>query len=256
VNLKNGQNGKDDICTKKVLLEKHVMFLNWFDEFLVNELQPCASYQRHITALKALSSTGLASRFNNFSVTVFSQGRTETVAHIKAHEYSLGLRLIRLLLDLIVDPFDDVRSTAASVLQCTLSNLQSANNLLGEDIVVKFRGHGTLDFYMPVRQTFQRKFTCAIDRAKTMMSFTGRADYAEGFGRLCQLNFDFYRITNDITSTSDRFSFLDSLLSSLTETIRRAREDLSSAVGFSPLHGILIALRYFCLEPIFQPPKY
>ena len=73
------------------------------------------------------------------------------------------------------------------------------------------------------------------------MSCTGRADQADGFGRLYRLIFDF----NKLVITNDRLSVLDNLLSSLLESVRDARGNLSLAVGHSPLHGDLIALRYF-----------
>src|SRR5579862_1899709 len=55
-----GKPGKRDCAVETAkpstnLLQRHVEFLNWYISFVVAELQPTASYQRHVTALKALS---------------------------------------------------------------------------------------------------------------------------------------------------------------------------------------------------------
>lgn len=218
------------------LLEKHISFLNWFDDFLINELQPAASYQRHITALKAILSIGLASRFKNGSLELLRCSNTDSEAHIIACDYFLGFRLIRFLLDLIMDSFNDVRSMAALILYNIMSNLDSSNNLFKFDLMKDQDAPNT-----PIQRSQPHKydFSCAIDRAKTFMSSTGRADHADGFGRLYRLSFDF----DGLLITSDRLSILDILLSSLSENIRYSRDNLSLAIGHSPLHGNLIALR-------------
>ncbi|KAK7711354.1 hypothetical protein SLS64_005377 [Diaporthe eres] len=82
-------------------LDAHERFLSWYLQFLWQELAPTASYQRHITALKAL-------------VTVLKLGKEDP----SAAEQSVYTdpRWIRIILDLIMDPFDDVRETATGLL--------------------------------------------------------------------------------------------------------------------------------------------
>jgi hypothetical protein len=237
--IEAGNTTADHECGNQ-LLKNHVSFLSWFDSFLIDELQPCASYQRHITALKAILSLGLASRFKNDSVELLRCSITDGDAHIVAGEYILGFRLIRFLLDLIMDSFDDVRSMAALILNNIMSNLDSPNNLFKPDLMFKSKDHDAPAFPMQFSQPHRYGFSYAIDRAKTLVSSTGRANHADGFGRLYRLVFDFDRLL----ITNDRLSVLDNLLSSLVENIRNSRGNLSLAVGYSPLHGNLIALRY------------
>lgn len=248
VNLETEKDITGHVRRNQLLLEKHVAFLKWFDEFLINELQPCASYQRHTTALKAILFIGLTSRFKNGAVKGFSNIRTDSEPHITAREYSLGFQLIRLLLDLIMDPFDDVRSAAASLLRNILSNIDSTNRF-NHNIFMKLEYNSASDFSTPVRHTFKNIFVSTIDRAKAIMSCTGRADHADGFGRLCQLNFDCYKVINTPMVTSDRIPVMDDLLSSLLEDIRSLQDNFSFAAGNSSLHGNLIALRYFASNP-------
>ncbi|KAG6364892.1 hypothetical protein INS49_006496 [Diaporthe citri] len=82
-------------------LEAHERFLSWYLEFLRQELAPTASYQRHITALKAL-------------VTVLKLGK-EYPGAPEQNVYK-DPQWIRIILDLIMDPFDDVRETATGLL--------------------------------------------------------------------------------------------------------------------------------------------
>lgn len=247
-NLQTRPNDTGYACRTQILFEKHAAFLNWFDEFLINELQPCASYQRHITALKAMLFTGLPIRCKSGAFRLFGHTRNDSEAHGTAREYSLGFWVIRLLLDLIMDSFDDVRSAAASILNFIFSNVDPTSGFFDHDIIMKLEDNSVSDFPMPICHPFKDMFALAIDRAQAMMSCTGRADHADGFGRLCQLKFDFYQLINNSIATSDKYSVLDSLLSSLSASIVSARDNLSFAVGYSLLHGNLIALRYFIFK--------
>ena len=49
-------------------LDQHISFLAWYLEFLSGELQPTASYQRHITALKVLQNIKPGVRSNCIQV--------------------------------------------------------------------------------------------------------------------------------------------------------------------------------------------
>ena len=114
---------------------------------------------------------------------------------------------------------------------------------------MKLKNNSGSDFPMPIHRTFQDMFALAIDRAEAMMSCTGRADHADGFGRLCLLKFDFYELINNSTAKGDKYSVLNSLLSSLSASIVNARDNLSLAIANSSLHGNLIAVRYLIFEP-------
>ena len=252
--LKRGQN----FINPKVrapFLEKQVSFLHWLDEFLVNELQATASYQRHITALKIMLSNDLALKFKNGSNKVVSLSKTDTALIVRG--YFHGLRVTRLLLDLILDPFEDVRSAAALILHKILSNVESTDIFFNHDVLMTLNDSiSASTFLAPVLHTFQGLFTFAIDRAKAMMSFTGRADHADGFGRICRLNFDFHDLIHTSTATGDRFSVIEDLLSSLSENIIDAQKAPSLAIENSSMHGNLLALRYFAVKIIRQCWNY
>lgn len=247
VNLDEGQNGTVHVCRSQVLLEKNASFLKWFDDFLINELHPSASYQRHITALKAMFTIDLTSRFKNGAINVSGCNRADSEFDNTARDYFLGFQLIRLLLDLMMDPFEDVRSAAASLLRSLLSNIDSTNKLFNHKISMKLEANedkSAIKISTPFRHMSKNIFVSTVDRAKIMISSTGRADHADGFGRLYQLKFCF----DDVADTTDRISVLNHLLSSLSEDIRILQNNFGFAVGRSPLHGNLIALRYFALK--------
>ena len=251
VNLDKGQNSTVHVRRGELLLKKNAAFVKWFDEFLINELHPSASYQRHITALKAMSFVGPTSRFKNGATNVFSRNRTDSKFYDTAREYILGLQLIRLLLDLIMDPFGDVRSAAASLLGNLLSNVDSTTILFNPNALMQLKNDddsSAIKTASPVLHDFKNILVSTTDRAKVMMSFTGRADHADAFGRLCHLKFDFYDFIKTSTEIGDRISVLDNLLSSLSDDITNLQNNFNFAVGSSPLHGNLIALRYFALK--------
>lgn len=243
---------KDQVSTvyerkSQVLLKKNATFLKWFDEFLINELHPSASYQRHITALKAMSFIESASRFKNSAINTLSRNKPANDSRNTARDCFLGFQLIRLLLDLIMDPFDDVSSAAASQLRNLLSNVDFTNFSFNSDSWMQAKNDydgSAIDDSSPVRHNFENIFVSTIDRAKIMVSRTGRADHADGFGRLCCLQFDFYNLISTSVGIDGRISVLNNLLSSLSEDITNLQNNFNFAVGNSPLHGNLIALRY------------
>lgn len=242
VSFETGQDTKYPVSGVK-LFEVHVDFLRWLDEFLVSELQPSASYQRHITALKVLLSTDLALRTTKG---VFeTNGLMKTDNALTARGCSYEIRLVRLLLDLLLNPFDDIRSSAALLLSKTLTHLESTGVFLNHVIFPQINDDRISASTKPVLQIFQSFFTSAINRAKAMMSCTGRAHHADGFGHICRIYFVSHRLLNGTAGTGGRFSIVENLLSSLSENIKIAQSNLSFTIENSALHGNLIALRYF-----------
>ncbi|KAF2862354.1 hypothetical protein K470DRAFT_269010 [Piedraia hortae CBS 480.64] len=99
--------------TKDPLLEQHRSFLGWLISFLFWELRPTANYQRHICSLKCLSilvRSGLDSRV--------SQKHLSKTALIGARwPFTLPIVEDSSLLEVLFDPFEDVRQVAASLLE-------------------------------------------------------------------------------------------------------------------------------------------
>ena len=192
-------------------LEQHMSFLRWYTSFLVSELQPTATFQRHITALQVLlyilhHRTRIQPKtLSNPLALVNQEGNPQAVPYDHI--------LIRSLLDLVMDPFDDVRTSAS---QCLQSVLQSPR-----DGIVLLRN---------------------LERARSLMRATGRADHADGFSRVCQIVYGLQLLHPE--GLSGNAVSTNQLVSFLRADVEVARSDLHLAVRTAPLHGHLIALRY------------
>ena len=130
-----------------------------------------------------------------------------------------------------MDPFDDVRHMAATILKILPPQQHSIHMTNGTS---------------QKSETFHIDLSDILSRAETMMQHTGRADYADGVGRLYDLLFG--RCSINIAATTwleGRHAILEHLLSNLEHDIRVARDSLRLAVSAAPLHGRLISLRFF-----------
>ncbi|KAM3083132.1 hypothetical protein ACMFMG_003796 [Clarireedia jacksonii] len=215
-----------DVAVIKDLLKVHEDFLLWFIQFLFEELVSTASYQRHITSLRAL----ILLLHSGIQKEVSSAIRPAQVAdHTTAWPYDADIITplsTRLLLDLLMDPFEDVRSGASVLLKMAHNrSFQSAND-----------GSGTPDLNVLIE---------FIDRAKDLSKRTGRADYADGVARSYEI---LYRLQG---STEARMVLLRGLVDNLESKVEIAKKDLANAVLVAPIHGDFAALNYIWdgLEP-------
>lgn len=215
-------------------LEDHFKFLTWYISFLLGELQRVASYQRHISALKVMQQLSISGvhKYLQHRRAIFaasSSGREE--AKYSFHDSSL----FRLLLDLIVDPFDDIRSAAAALVQAfpkrMRSDLGSANSgMLSE-------AHGG---HRQERSTISQ----TLQRAEALMRRTCRADCADGVGRLYDVLYGFQNLAMAPAECHrERGDILKILIANLESDVKVAQSDLQQAIISAPLHGHLIALR-------------
>ncbi|KAH7558690.1 hypothetical protein BM1_04827 [Bipolaris maydis] len=211
------------------LLES-LSFVVWYIRFLEWELRPTASYQSRITALRSLiivlrSGVDPGVPYNSLSKS--AQGQLNW-----AHGIQIGnKKLVRTLLDLILDPFDDVRDAAVSVLQLCLSALPELDKRHVMSAVPPF-----------------------IVRAETIMLRTGRADQADGVARAYGMIFssaENEEVTPGSSCFSTKFQIFEHLQKQLKETLAIAHKDLSQAVDGQPVHGIFAALRYVVDQPDF-----
>ncbi|KAF2477596.1 HEAT repeat protein-like protein [Lindgomyces ingoldianus] len=216
-------------------LLEHLDFISWYLNFLEWELRPGASYQRHITALKALTTvmrSGLDPGVPHRNLSKQAQGKLRW-AH-ELHVPNLGLE--RLLLDLMLDPFDDVRSAAAFILQLCLESHPTKTN----------------------RATIF-PYSNFLVRAELLMLQTGRADQADGVARAYSLIFSQSSKDPQSTQTASmghmqtRSDIFIHLTDQLEETLRIAYNDISLAVNGRPVHGIFSALRYIVDQDQFYP---
>jgi hypothetical protein len=205
------------------LLYEALAFVVWYVRFLEWELRSTASYQRRITALQSLMivlRSGLDPGVAHSHLSKSAQGQLSW-----AHGLQIASpRLIRVLSDLIMDPFDDIRNTAVSVLELCLSALPAAERNL------------TL--------VAMRQF---LHRAENTVLRTGRADQADGVARAYSLLFSL--LDEDIKplepiALTSNFAVFHDLTEALKATLLAAHEDLTGAVSGRPVHNTFAALRY------------
>lgn len=226
------------------LITSQYSFSEWYIRFLISELQPSASYQRHISALKILdtllqigmNATGPWKLFD--PVTVINDKFSSS------HPQFCGSHFLRLLLDLVMDSFDDVRLIASSVLGAVLCRMHPWN--------IDFIPHQTAPFMdtnsnalptMPLG-TYNNFIGDALRRAQGIMYLTGRADHADGVGKLYfMLHHSSKNLINTSEWSQNRWSIVEHLLSGLENDISIAKSNIRLAVKTAPLHGKLLALR-------------
>jgi hypothetical protein len=207
-----------DATVMKDLLKAHEDFLLWFIHFLFEELVSTASYQRHITSLRAL----ILLLHSGLQKEISSVDRpAQVVDHATSWPYDREIFTpvsTRLLLDLLMDPFEDVRSGASMLLRMAhRRNFDSAEDTCD-----------TPDLYI---------LTEFIDRAKDLSKRTGRADYADGVARSYEI---LYRLQG---SAEARMFLLRDLISNLESKVEIAKKDLTNAVLIAPIHGDFAALK-------------
>ncbi|KAF2844857.1 HEAT repeat protein-like protein [Plenodomus tracheiphilus IPT5] len=205
-------------------------FLAWYLRFLERELRPTATYQRRITALRALTivlRSGLDPGVPKTELSKSAQGQLNW-----AHGVQIAnSRLVRVLLDLVLDAFDDVRDTAVSVLQLCLTALPQSKQ---DEVLAIIPGF--------------------LQRAETLMLRTGRADQADGVARAYGLIFTLANNsfeTAGYTHFSTQQNLFGYLNSQLKETLKFAHSNLSEAVNGRPVHGTFAALTYIVDQPGF-----
>ncbi|KAI1378260.1 putative death-receptor fusion protein-domain-containing protein [Hypoxylon crocopeplum] len=206
---------EDTIAELRATLRQHEDFVSWYVEFLKSELAPTTSYQRHITALKAMG-----------FIIKPSTPPGSNAASSSSFELSsllVDATWFRSILDLIMDPFDDVRETATSLIMSL--SLEGSNSALQKQI------NGLKGSPAEELQSFCRK-------ADELARKTARADHSDGVARSFEL------VCRWSTSSEDRIQIPLTVLSSLEAKLSAAETDLATAVLQAPVHGSFASLRY------------
>ena len=215
-------------------LGEHLAFRRWYIVFLLQELRPTATYQRHITALKALEC------LTEHTVALrktFSSSRSRIDYFIALNEDLPRGLFLRPLTELLSDPFDDVRQSANRIYDSLLS-LQKRRELDDKPDLMNDTDEDDLP------RKANNKIYSDLTRAENRAGVTGRADHADGLGRLYSLLFTTSSaIANPTGWHESRYLILDHVISTLEREIDIARNDLLFAVSNMPLHSHLIALR-------------
>ena len=224
------------IRVNEILHHQHLSFFKFYMQFLASELRPTASYQRHITALHILGAVvRCASSKNTISLL-----KVDLVDRdVERHGHSSFTRsLLRPLFDLLMDPFDDVRSMAASVVLIVLENV-------GEPHFRSLKGEA-VQAPLSVAISGDKGDDCLnlsdlLNRVRSTLRTTSRADHADGVARLYCVIWQLG--TKSLDWHVNKTFVMDNLFSDLEGDIDVALSDLHLAVGTRPLHGHLIALR-------------
>jgi hypothetical protein len=204
---------------------KSLEFIIWYLHFIEWEIRSTASYQRRTTALKTLSivlRSGLDSSVPHRHLSKSAQGQLNWAHGIQI----CSPLLIRLLLDLVFDPFDDIRNASIALLEISFDSLSAGEKLSALSNMPRF-----------------------LERAEKTMLRTGRADQADGLARAyallftqCTEQLPVSLRVNDSGSWSKQ-GIVGRLIIQLESTLDAAMKDLSLAVDGCPVHGIFAALR-------------
>ena len=222
-NPSNGH-GTDHLDANKVL-KCHINFIKWLIRFLSIQIRPTASYQHHISALRALTILAKSGLDSRISPKHYSK---QALVEIKwpFHMEVINAWTSRSLHDFLMNPFDDVRHASAALLAMYPDTEEL---LLTKD--------GTNGF---------------LARARDLMLKTGRADHADGVARAHNLEFKLAKDTSGTIGESVvRLGLMQRVVADLTAIVDTASINLSNAVGRYPMHGLLSSIRYILDEPGF-----
>ncbi|KAK4212914.1 thyroid adenoma-associated protein [Rhypophila decipiens] len=202
-----------DEAEAKQILDSHEAFLAWYISFLKSELVPTASYQRHITALKAALLTLKIGKHAGATGEYFDV----EIAQVISTDYTW----IRLLLDLLMDPFDDVREGSSTLLSLFPSEIVNSPT--------------NSPHYSATLLEILREF---CPRAQALADRTGRADHGDGAARSQGL------LCGWLNDQERQIGLVSTILDGLEAKISKAENDLGHAVVEKPVHPDFAALSY------------
>ena len=216
-------------------LRQHEEFLVWFAEFLEDELRPNVSYQRHIMALKSIDllvRSGIDNGIATLPSIEVSRNQTPWPIHISLHDASLTYAL----LNLVMDPFEDVRIASSMLLE-------------------------TLAFAAML--PMQKHICQLVRRAEQLASRTSRADHADGTARLYKLYYSLLPASSSASSFPDiesplpsKHIVIEEILSPVQQALADVEGNLDVPLQQLSLHGRLLSLRYLLQDQSFPGDVY
>lgn len=199
-------------------------------EFLTGDLRPGTTYARHITALKCLVlvlASGLDLRVDDSVLKKLPGQNNRWTCTREVFKPSL----LRLLVDLLLDPFEDVRSTSLYILK-----------LFPREILLS----GLLQ--IPNQSLEVPQLVDALSRAEEVASNTSRADHADTVARLYDVLFNAAALDPSNGSETHwwetKLQVVDCLLKKLEKKLSTPGGLFKSSMRDAPLHGFLSAVRY------------
>lgn len=226
--------------------EHHLDFFVWYRDFLLQELSPTGSYQRHVVSLKVID-------FLMSNSCILLHGESSDTFEGERRDFfnSFYHELLTSLLALAIDPFDDVRELAACILKgiprAAWASLSLKKAAKVRSLCPSSAGESgaaddiSLSAYNPEGNP---GLTLACQRTAKKAQTTARADHADGFGRLYALAVGLNTVSDQEHTWAERDQLaLGRLMTELNDRIRKTRVDIHTAVKTASLHGLLIAAR-------------
>ncbi|KAL9102416.1 MAG: hypothetical protein Q9163_002437 [Psora crenata] len=209
-------------------LQGHTEFMQWYADFLFKELRPTASYQSHITALSILLHLLVTDSF------LFDARVALAPKQYISSQYQRAIALLsKPLLEMLFDPFDDVRRISAAALEYILEFGPREGASDGKDVQRCYGIANHLTIVGPIAGSIQP--------ARALFQRSGRAHHADGLGRLLALSHSATKLSAVPHNQRWTWKLLES---ELEQDVCAARDDLDYAILSIPIHGHLIALRY------------
>lgn len=207
-------------------------FKLWYMDFLLHQLRPTASYQSHITALRLLHP--LLGQELSVRPSLFRASAENTKS--LAEGFSRRL-LLRPLLELLSDAFDDVRQAANMAFETLLSSDQVSSSSKPREKADAEDGDDELT-------VARERISVLLGRAEQQAANSGRAHHADGVGRLYSILYLLSEYEGQSTAWySNPVTILEYLMFRLEKDALCAKESLPLAVSKASLHGRLIAFR-------------
>ncbi|KAK2740916.1 hypothetical protein FQN57_005920 [Myotisia sp. PD_48] len=214
-------------------------FLVWYLEFLEHELRPSASYQTHILALNVLEmivQTGLDPSIDSTNLSRLGSDQRSWPFQLQIFQPNL----LRALGDLLIDPYDEVRKTALTILVFFPSTFFKP----------KLENEQASDYSNPYIQLLS-----AVPLVIKTAGRNRRADSADGLARLYYLLFilaESGEAPRGENPNCYKYSIVNSLLDKLEECAAFSDPAPEAASRCIPIHGYLASLRYIMEVPNFH----
>ncbi|OOF99394.1 hypothetical protein ASPCADRAFT_393269 [Aspergillus carbonarius ITEM 5010] len=197
-------------------------------DFLKADLRPTASYPRHVSALKTIIlflESGLDGRY-----AATDNIKTKWLFSLEVFEPTL----LRLLVDLLLDPFEEVRATSLYIL-----------NLFPQEVLFDSGKQAGGEIPQIIE---------GLAKAEQLASNTSRADYADTVARLYHILFRAAAVDGVNVAApwwENKSTVVDALLNKLEQKLSLAGGLFNSSMRDAPLHGYVSALRYIIATPNF-----
>lgn len=201
-------------------LERLKELQDWYLSFLIRELRPTGNYAGHITALRVLK-------------LCFKQIDLRSLPRDTLWHQSLP-NISDMLLELLLDPFDDVRTEASDLVDLLLEFEMVSHRLSPVPLNASAKMVDDIDCNMICR------LLDAMPHLRGISQSTGRASHAEGFAHLQRLVFGARRYSSRYCDQDSMYRVTEA---DATQNVNWAALEFKEAVKTNNLYGNLIALR-------------